>query len=89
MFRGINSVVKHFPWYDEKLLDPVRQQQLQDWGFNAVRLGNLQLLYLYHMLVCLYVMLINSSKEAIVQDWGFNAVRLGNLQEAFTSACKK
>jgi len=39
MFRGINSVIKRFPWYDPKIRDPVRQQQLQDWGFNNVRLG--------------------------------------------------
>merc|ERR1711970_439998 len=39
MFRGINSVIKRFPWYDEKLLDAERQEQLQHWGFNAVRLG--------------------------------------------------
>ncbi len=55
MFRGINSVVKHFPWYDDKLLDPVRQQQLQDWGFNAVRLGILQVVqyvYMRNMFVC-------------------------------------
>jgi len=39
LFRGINSVVKSFPWYDTKLLDPKRQEQLEDWGFNSVRLG--------------------------------------------------
>merc|ERR1712227_1025544 len=39
MFRGINSVIKHFPWYDPKMLDPERQKQLGDWGFNAIRLG--------------------------------------------------
>ncbi|XP_023339622.1 uncharacterized protein LOC111709909 [Eurytemora carolleeae] len=39
MFRGINSVIKNFPWYDPKMLDPIRQKQLKDWGFNAVRLG--------------------------------------------------
>lgn len=39
LFRGINSVVKHFPWYDSKIQDPARQQQLKDWGFNNVRLG--------------------------------------------------
>ena len=25
--------------YDPKITDVVRQQQLSDWGFNAVRLG--------------------------------------------------
>ena len=39
MFRGINSVIKHSPWYDGKLLEPERQAQLQEWGFNVVRLG--------------------------------------------------
>merc|ERR1719481_1515601 len=39
LLRGINSVIKHFPWYDPRLLDPERQQQLGDWGFNNVRLG--------------------------------------------------
>merc|ERR1712131_419018 len=39
MFRGINSVIKHFPWYDPKMLNPERQKQMGDWGFNAIRLG--------------------------------------------------
>merc|ERR1712110_1256168 len=39
LFRGINSVIKHFPWYDPKMLDPERQRQLGEWGFNAIRLG--------------------------------------------------
>jgi hypothetical protein len=28
-----------FPWYDPKLLDPERQRQIADLGFNVVRLG--------------------------------------------------
>jgi len=39
LFRGINSVIKRFPWYDPIMLDPERQKQLGDWGFNAIRLG--------------------------------------------------
>ena len=39
LFRGINSVIKYFPWYDPKMLDPERQRQLGEWGFNAIRLG--------------------------------------------------
>ena len=39
LFRGINSVIKHFPWYDENMLDPERHRQLGEWGFNAIRLG--------------------------------------------------
>ena len=41
MFRGINSVIKHYPWYDPMMLDPGRQKQLGDWGFNAIRLGTM------------------------------------------------
>eukprot|EP00092_Neocalanus_flemingeri_P008290 GFUD01008936.1.p1 GENE.GFUD01008936.1~~GFUD01008936.1.p1 ORF type:complete len:562 (-),score=130.38 GFUD01008936.1:42-1727(-) len=41
LFRGINSVIKHFPWYDLKMLDPARHKQMSDWGFNAVRLGSM------------------------------------------------
>merc|ERR1712142_408734 len=41
LFRGINSVIKDFPWYDHAILDPVRHQQMEDWGFNAVRLGSM------------------------------------------------
>ena len=39
LFHGINSVIKGFPWYDPKMLDPERQRQLGEWGFNAIRLG--------------------------------------------------
>ena len=39
LFRGINSVIKHFPWYDHMMLDSERQRQLGEWGFNAIRLG--------------------------------------------------
>jgi len=39
IFRGINSIIKHYPWYDPAFLDPARHQQLVDWGFNALRLG--------------------------------------------------
>ena len=39
LFRGINSVIKHYPWYDPKMLDSERHRQLGDWGFNAIRLG--------------------------------------------------
>ena len=27
--------------YDPKMLDPARQKQLGDWGFNAIRLGTM------------------------------------------------
>ena len=39
LFRGINSVIKHFPWYDNEMLNSERQRQLGEWGFNAIRLG--------------------------------------------------
>ena len=39
LFRGINSVIKHFPWYDTEMLNSERQRQLGEWGFNAIRLG--------------------------------------------------
>jgi hypothetical protein len=39
LFRGINSVIKSDPWYDPKLLNPDRQKQISDLGFNVVRLG--------------------------------------------------
>ena len=39
LFRGINSVIKHFPWYDPQMLDSERHRQLGEWGFNAIRLG--------------------------------------------------
>merc|ERR1712223_1241165 len=41
LFHGINSVIKDFPWYDPKLLDPVRQKSIVDMGFNAIRLGTM------------------------------------------------
>ena len=41
LFRGINSVIKFFPWYDTKMLDPERHKQMGEWGFNAVRLGTM------------------------------------------------
>jgi len=41
MFRGINSVIKHFPWYDPIMLDPQHLKQLGEWGFNAIRLGTM------------------------------------------------
>jgi len=41
LFRGINSVIKFFPWYDPKMLDPERHKQMGEWGFNAVRLGTM------------------------------------------------
>ena len=41
MLRGINSVIKRFPWYDPDMLSPERHQQLGDWGFNAIRLGTM------------------------------------------------
>jgi len=41
LFRGINSVIKHFPWYDWAMLDPARHQQMAEWGFNAIRLGSM------------------------------------------------
>ena len=39
LFRGINSVIKKFPWYDPVMLEPERHRQLAEWGFNAIRLG--------------------------------------------------
>lgn len=39
LFRGINSVIKHFPWYDPAMLDPYRHAELAQSGFNVVRLG--------------------------------------------------
>merc|ERR1712215_384721 len=41
LFRGINSVIKGFPWYDVKMLDSARHQQMSEWGFNVVRLGSM------------------------------------------------
>jgi len=43
LVTGINSVIKGFPWYDPKMLDPNRWDQLEEWGFNAVREGRLKL----------------------------------------------
>ena len=37
LFHGINSVIKHFPWYDEGMRDPARHRQIAEWGFTAVR----------------------------------------------------
>ena len=37
--RGFNSVLKTFPWYEEDLLLPSRQEELASLGFNVVRLG--------------------------------------------------
>jgi len=39
LFHGINSVIKRFPWYDERMRDPARHKQIAEWGFTAVRLG--------------------------------------------------
>ena len=39
LFHGINSVIKGFPWFDEKILDPKRQQEIADLGINVIRLG--------------------------------------------------
>ena len=39
LFTGINSVIKHFPWYDPKMLDPEQHKQMAELGFNAIRLG--------------------------------------------------
>jgi len=41
LFRGVNSVIKHFPWYDPSMLSPERQQQLAEWGFTGIRLGSM------------------------------------------------
>eukprot|EP00051_Salpingoeca_urceolata_P029767 m.7315 g.7315 ORF g.7315 m.7315 type:complete len:503 (+) comp2893_c0_seq2:2-1510(+) len=38
LFRGINAVEKGFPWYPQ-WLDKSRMAQLQDWGFDFIRLG--------------------------------------------------
>ena len=37
LFHGINSVIKHFPWYDEGMREPARHRQIAEWGFTAVR----------------------------------------------------
>ena len=37
LFHGFNSVVKHYPWYDPKLLDLSRQKSIVDMGFNVIR----------------------------------------------------
>ena len=39
LFRGINSVIKGFPWYDPRMLDDKRLDTLKEAGFNVVRLG--------------------------------------------------
>ncbi|CAF2964848.1 unnamed protein product [Rotaria sp. Silwood2] len=46
IFRGINGVLKYFPWYpyqapDPPLLDPNYMSNLRDWGFNVIRLGTM------------------------------------------------
>ena len=37
----LNSYMFCFLRYDPKMLDPARQKQLGDWGFNAIRLGTM------------------------------------------------
>ncbi|XP_066265419.1 endoglycoceramidase-like [Branchiostoma lanceolatum] len=39
IFHGINAVQKGFPWYPVALLNQSRLDELQSWGFNALRLG--------------------------------------------------
>lgn len=39
MFRGINSVFKKPPYYDEIDVSDKRLKLFRQWGFNAVRLG--------------------------------------------------
>ena len=41
IFHGFNSVIKHHPWYDPKMLNPDRQRQIADLGFNIIRLGSM------------------------------------------------
>ena len=39
LFHGINSVIKGFPWFDERIRDPNRQREIAELGINVVRLG--------------------------------------------------
>ncbi|XP_078663338.1 endoglycoceramidase-like [Branchiostoma floridae x Branchiostoma belcheri] len=39
IFHGINAVQKGFPWYPAPVLNQSRLDELQSWGFNAIRLG--------------------------------------------------
>lgn len=46
IFRGINGVLKYFPWYpykapDPPLLDSNYMANLRNWGFNVIRLGTM------------------------------------------------
>ncbi|CAF4933550.1 unnamed protein product [Rotaria sp. Silwood1] len=43
IFRGINGVLKYFPWYpykapDPPLLNSTYMENLRNWGFNVIRL---------------------------------------------------
>ena len=37
LFHGYNSVIKHYPWYDSKLLTNQRKQDTKNLGFNVIR----------------------------------------------------
>ncbi|XP_078583780.1 endoglycoceramidase-like [Branchiostoma floridae x Branchiostoma japonicum] len=39
IFHGINAVQKGFPWFPDQMLNQSRLDELQSWGFNALRLG--------------------------------------------------
>ncbi|XP_078583548.1 endoglycoceramidase-like [Branchiostoma floridae x Branchiostoma japonicum] len=39
IFHGINAIQKGFPWYPAQMLNQSRLDELQSWGFNALRLG--------------------------------------------------
>ncbi|XP_066291353.1 endoglycoceramidase-like isoform X1 [Branchiostoma lanceolatum] len=39
IFHGVNMIGKGYPWYPAQMLNQSRLDELQSWGFNAVRLG--------------------------------------------------
>ena len=41
LFHGINQVNKGYPWYPDKMLNDTLLEQLEQWGFNSVRLGTM------------------------------------------------
>ena len=41
LFHGINQVKKGYPWYPDKMLNDTILEQLEQWGFNSVRLGTM------------------------------------------------
>jgi hypothetical protein len=79
LFRGINSVIKSDPWYDPKLLNPDRQKQISDLGFNVVRLGamwtgaepqedNFNKTYLKIIEVCLLIYIGQDFKLEMIEE---------------------